>query len=150
MARLPWIPLIDLAGDASFVLLGEASHGTQEFYSTRAAITERLIKEKEFQAVAAEADWPDAYRVNRYVRNQSADTTPAQALSGFTRFPVWMWRNRNVETFVGWLREYNDSRPRRAAEVGFYGLDLYSLNRSRREVLRYLEKVDPAEARRAR
>jgi len=107
-------PLIDFAGDASFVLLGEASHGTHEFYSTRAAITERLIKEKGFQAVAAEADWPDAYRVNRYVRNRSGDATPAQALSSFTRFPVWMWRNRNVETFIAWLRQYNDSRPQRA------------------------------------
>src|SRR6266576_6104556 len=73
-------PLIDLAGDASFVLLGEASHGTHEFYSTRAAITERLIKEKGFQAVAVEGDWPDAYRVNRYVRSRSDDKTPAQAL----------------------------------------------------------------------
>src|SRR5438105_4070035 len=131
-------PLIDLAGDASFVLLGEASHGTHEFYSTRAAITERLIQEKGFQAVAVEADWPDASRVNRYVRGRSEDKTSAQALSAFTRFPVWMWRNRNVETFLGWLREHNDSRPEHAAQVGFYGLDLYSLNRSRGEVIRYL------------
>src|SRR5438067_7887507 len=143
-------PLIYLAGDSPFVLLGEASHGTHEFYSTRAAITERLIKEKGFQAVAVEADWPDAYRVNRYVRGRSNDTTPAQALSAFTRFPVWMWRNLNVETFVRWLRQYNESRPEHAAQVGFYGLDLYSLNRSRVEVLRYLEKVDPGAARRAR
>src|SRR5438552_14619315 len=92
-------PLIDLAGDASFVLLGEATHGTHEFYSTRAAITERLIQEKGFQAVAAEADWPGAFRVNRFVRGQGNDAAPAQALSTFTRFPVWMWRNRNVETF---------------------------------------------------
>src|SRR6266496_1166099 len=141
-------PLIDLAGDASFVLLGEASHGTHEFYSTRAAITERLIQEKGFQAVAVEADWPDADSVNRYVRGRH-DLTPARALSVFTRFPVWMWRNRNVETFIGWLRHFNDSRPD-AVQVGFYGLDLYSLNRSRVEVLRYLEKVDPVAARRAR
>ncbi len=143
-------PLIDLAGDASFVLLGEASHGTREFYSTRAAITERLIKEKGFQAVAVEADWPDAYRVNRFVRGRSDDATPAQALSAFTRFPAWMWRNLNVETFVGWLSQYNESRPKHAAQVGLYGLDLYSLNRSRAEVVRYLEKVDPDAARRAR
>src|SRR6266550_3122726 len=143
-------PLIDLAGEASFVLLGEATHVTREFYSTRAAITERLIKEKGFQAVAVEADWPDAYRVNRYVRGRNDDTTPAQALSVFTRFPVWMWRNRNVETFIGWLRKHNDSRPDHAAQVGFYGLDLYSLSRSRAEVVRYLERVDPGAARRAR
>src|SRR5437879_11465533 len=104
-------PLIDLAGDSVFVLLGEASHGTHEFYSTRAAITERLITEKGFQAVAVEADWPDAYRVNRFVRGGSDDATPAQALSSFTRFPVWMWQNRNVETFIRWLREHNHSRP---------------------------------------
>ena len=142
--------LIDLAGDASFVLLGEASHGTHEFYLPRAEITKRLIKEKGFQAVAVEADWPDAYRVNRFVCGRGGDITPARALSGFTRFPVWMWRNRDVEAFIGWLRQYNDSRPNHEAQVGFYGLDLYSLHRSRMEVIRYLEKVDPEAARRAR
>src|SRR5881394_2761981 len=109
--------LIDLAGDAVFVLLGEASHGTHEFYSTRAEITRRLIKEKGFQAVAVEADWPDAYRVDRYVRGRSADRGPAQALSGFTRFPVWMWRNRDVEAFAAWLRQYNDCRGARSPQV---------------------------------
>src|SRR5437868_9495359 len=101
-------PLIDLAGGATFVLLGEASHGTHEFYATRAEITKRLIQEKGFQAVAAEADWPDAHRVNRYVRGRGNDATAARALSGFTRFPVWMWRNRDVEAFVTWLRHYNE------------------------------------------
>jgi erythromycin esterase-like protein len=143
-------PLIHLAGDASFVLLGEASHGTHEFYSTRAEITKRLIREKGFQAVAVEADWPDAYRVDRYVRGRTADANAAEALRGFTRFPVWMWRNRDVEAFVEWLRQYNDSRPEHAPQAGFYGLDLYSMNRSRQEVIRYLEKVDPEAARRAR
>src|SRR4051812_30720999 len=121
-------PLLDLASNASFVLLGEASHGTHEFYSTRAEITKRLIREKGFHAVAAEADWPDANRVNRYVRGRGDDKTPSQALSGFTRFPVWMWRNHVVESFVEWLREYNDSRPAHAPQAGFYGLDLYSMN----------------------
>src|SRR5215471_7928918 len=107
-------PLIDLAGNASFVLLGEASHGTHEFYSTRAEITKRLIREKGVQAVAVEADWPDADRVNRYVRGRSKDSSASAALSGFTRFPVWMWRNRDVEGFAGWLRQYNDSRPEHA------------------------------------
>jgi erythromycin esterase-like protein len=143
-------PLIHLAADAQFVLLGEASHGTHEFYSTRAEITKRLIREKGFQAVAVEADWPDADRVNRYVRARGNDTTPARALSGFTRFPVWMWRNRDVEAFVGWLREYNQTRPAKTPEVGFYGLDLYSLNRSRHEVVRYLDRVDPQAATLAR
>ena len=142
--------LIDLAGDAKFVLLGEASHGTHEFYRTRAEITRRLIEDKGFHAVAVEADWPDAYRVDRYVRGRGADSTPEQALSSFTRFPVWMWRNRDVEAFVRWLRRHNDSRPQHSPQVGFYGLDLYSLNRSRENVVRYLEKVDPAAAHRAR
>src|SRR5438876_10933289 len=128
-------PLIDLTGEAQFVLLGEASHGTHEFYSTRAEITRRLIRENGFQAVAVEADWPDAYRVNRYVRGRSEDTRAAQALSGFTRFPVWMWRNRDVEAFIAWLRQYNDSLPKSAPQVGFYGLDLYSMNRSRAKVV---------------
>ena len=95
-ARSDLDPLIDLAGDAGFVLLGEASHGTHEFYATRAAITQRLISEKGFQAVAVEADWPDAHRVNEYVRGRGNDPTAGRALSGFTRFPVWMWRNRDV------------------------------------------------------
>ena len=129
---------------------GEASHGTHEFYSTRAEITRRLIREKGFQAIAVEADWPDAWRVNGYIRGRSSDAQTAEALSGFTRFPVWMWRNRDVEAFVGWLRWHNDGRPQHAPQVGFYGLDLYSLNRSRAEVVRYLDKVDPEAARRAR
>src|SRR2546430_8990737 len=119
-ARGDFDALIDFAGEASFVLLGEASHGTHEFYSTRAEITKRLIREKGFQAVAAEADWPDAHRVNRYVRGQDNDRSAGQALSGFTRFPVWMWRNRVVEEFVEWLRQSNDSRQQAAAQVGFY------------------------------
>src|SRR2546423_5077817 len=127
-------PLIDLAADAGFVLLGEASHGTHEFYETRAAITQRLIAEKGFQAVAVEADWPDAYRVNEYVRGRGNDPNAEGALSAFRRFPVWMWRNRDVEVFVDWLRRYNDSRPPHAPQAGFYGLDLYSLHRSRAEV----------------
>src|ERR671937_307848 len=89
-------PLIDLTADATFALLGEASHGTHEFYATRAAITKRLITEKGFQAVAVEADWPDAYRVNQYVRGRGSDPSAERALSAFTRFPVWMWRNRDV------------------------------------------------------
>lgn len=114
-------PLIDLAGEAAYVLLGEASHGTHEFYSRRAEITKRLIQEKGIQAVAAEADWPDAHRVNRYVHGHSEDRWTAQALSGFTRFPVWMWRNRDVESFVNWLRQYNDWRPAHALQRGFTG-----------------------------
>jgi erythromycin esterase-like protein len=143
-------PLLALIGNARFVLLGEASHGTHEFYRERAAITQRLIQEQGFTAVAVEADWPDAYRVNRYVRGGSDETESIEALANFTRFPTWMWRNADVLDFVGWLRAYNDARASGATPVGFYGLDLYSLNASITAVLGYLDKVDPEAARRAR
>lgn len=142
--------LLDFIGDRRFVLLGEASHGTHEFYRERAQITKRLIQEKGFTAIAVEADWPDAYRVNRYVRGQNADTDAAEALSGFKRFPAWMWRNADVLDFIGWLRAYNDSLPSGATKAGFYGLDLYSLHTSIEAVLNYLDKVDPEGANRAR
>src|SRR6266550_3001702 len=102
-------PLLDLVGDAQIVLLGEASHGTHDFYRERAEITKRLIKEKNFTAVAAEADWPDAYRVNRYVQRLSDDVDAIEALSDFKRFPTWMWRNTVVVEFVEWLRARNDT-----------------------------------------
>ena len=143
-------PLIEIVGDARFVLFGEASHGTHEFYRERAQITKRLIQEKGFTAVAVEADWPDAYRVNRYVRGVSDDTESVEALANFKRFPTWMWRNADILDFVGWLRAYNDARPTGATSVGFYGLDFYSLNTSIIAVLGYLDKVDPEAARRAR
>jgi erythromycin esterase-like protein len=141
-------PLLKMVGDARFVLLGEASHGTHEFYRLRAQITKRLISEKGFNAVAVEADWPDAYRVNQYVRFESEDEEAIDALAGFQRFPAWMWRNADVLDFVGWLRNYNEHR--HARRVGFYGLDLYSLHASIRAVLDFLDKVDPDAARRAR
>jgi erythromycin esterase-like protein/predicted phosphoribosyltransferase len=143
-------PLIDRIGEARFGLLGEASHGTHEFYSERAEITKRLITEKNFMAVAVEADWPDAYRVNRYVRGMSDDVDAVEALADFRRFPTWMWRNTVVVEFIVWLRAHNDALPPGAAKVGFYGLDLYSLHASMKAVLRYLEKVDPEAAKRAR
>lgn len=143
-------PLLDLIGDASLVLIGEASHGTHEFYRERAQITKRLIKEKGFTAVAVEADWPDAYRVNRYIRGVGSDLDAVEALSGFKRFPSWMWRNADVLDFVGWLRTYNDDLPESAKNVGFYGLDLYSLHTSIEAVLDYLDRIDPEAARRAR
>ncbi|MCA1619724.1 MAG: erythromycin esterase family protein [Acidobacteria bacterium] len=142
--------LLGLVGAARFALLGEASHGTHEFYAERAEITKRLITEKDFTAVAVEADWPDAYRVNRYVRGESDDRDAREALGGFRRFPVWMWRNTVVVEFVEWLRAHNEALPAGAHKVGFYGLDLYSLYASIEAVLGYLEKVDPEAARRAR
>jgi erythromycin esterase-like protein/predicted phosphoribosyltransferase len=141
--------LLEGIGDERVVLLGEATHGTHEFYRERAFITRRLIAEKGFAAVAVEADWPDAYRINRYVRGTGADEEAVQALADFGRFPTWMWRNADVLDFMGWLRTHNDtqSEDRRA---GFYGLDLYSLRSSMQAVLAYLDKVDPDAARRAR
>lgn len=142
--------LLDLIGDARFVLIGEASHGTHEFYRERAEITKRLIREKGFTAVAVEADWPDAYRINRYVRGAGDGETAADSLSGFTRFPTWMWRNSVVLDFVGWLRDHNDHLTPGERKAGFYGLDLYSLHSSVQAVLSYLEKVDPDAAKKAR
>jgi hypothetical protein len=122
--------LFDLVGDAHFVLIGEASHGTGEFYTARAQMTRRLIEERGFCAVAAEGDWPDAYRVNRYVRGRGEDATAEEALRGFERFPTWMWRNAAVLDFIGWLRGHNDwSSLDGRAKAGFYGLDLYSRRR---------------------
>jgi erythromycin esterase-like protein/predicted phosphoribosyltransferase len=143
--------LSELIGDARIVLIGESSHGTHEFYEARAEITKWLIDEKGFCGVAAEADWPDAYRVNRYVRGLGEDTTGEQALRGFERFPSWMWRNTVVRDFVDWLRANNqrcESQHRR--QTGFYGLDLYSLHRSMQEVVGYLNKIDPMAAAHAR
>lgn len=136
-------------GDARFVLIGEATHGTEEFYHHRAEITKRLIQERRFSAVAVEADWPDAYRVNCYVQGRSSAASANEALSGFRRFPTWMWRNTVVESFVEWLKAYNSSRSD-LQRTGFYGLDLYSLHASVGAVLDYLQRVDPNAAETAR
>lgn len=139
--------LLERIGDARFVLIGEASHGTHEFYRERARLTRRLVEEGGFTAVAVEADWPDAYRVNRYVRGQEGGSA-LEALRDFTRFPRWMWRNEDVQGFADWLRDHNERHPDQQA--GFYGLDLYSLHRSMTAVIEYLDSVDPEAAGRAR
>jgi erythromycin esterase-like protein/predicted phosphoribosyltransferase len=149
-AENDYAALLTRAYGVRHVLLGEASHGTHEFYRERAEITKRLIADAGCTAVAVEADWPDAYRVNRYVRGIGEDRTPEEALRGFRRFPVWMWRNTVVSDFVGWLRDFNDSLPGGAPKVGFYGLDLYSLHASMEAVVSYLERIDPQAAARAR
>ena len=133
--------MFDRFGDARVVLLGEASHGTSEFYRARAAITRRLIERHGFTIVAAEADWPDAATVDRLIRGRPSQPTS----SAFDRFPTWMWKNSEFLGFVGWLRDHNRTRsPDR--RVGFYGLDLYNLNGSIRAVLEYLDRVDPETA----
>lgn len=141
--------LLAFIGEAKVVLLGEASHGTSEFYRSRAQITKRLICEKGFSAIAVEADWPDAYRVNRFVKGDNEDADASRALSGFKRFPTWMWRNAEVLQFLTWLRVHNDSLVP-TDRVGFYGLDIYSLHASMECVLRYLDNIDPDAAHRAR
>jgi len=147
----PFAALEEVIGDARIVLIGEGSHGTHEFYAARAEITKWLIEEKGFCGVAAEADWPDAYRVNRYVRGLGSDSDPDSALSGFERFPAWMWRNVVVRDFVEWLHAHNARRRfGEQRQTGFYGLDLYSLHRSMQEVIDYLDNVDPAAAAQAR
>ncbi len=133
----------------SLVMIGEATHGTHEFYRIRADLTRALIQHRGFTCVMAEADWPDAYRANRWVRLSGDDQTAEEALADFTRFPRWMWRNREVVRFLRWLRAENAGRSA-DTRVGFYGLDLYSLHRSMARVIEYLEKVDPAAAGQAR
>jgi erythromycin esterase-like protein len=146
---LPIEKLLGAIGDARLVLIGEASHGTHEFYRIRAELTQALIRERGFTHVAVEADWPDAYRANRWVRGLSKERGPEAALEDFTRFPRWMWRNAEVVAFLRWLRAHNAGRPE-GERTGFYGLDLYSLHRSIEHVLAYLDKVDPEAAARAR
>jgi len=138
--------LLERARRARVVLIGEASHGTSEFYRMRAHITRRLIREAGFSIVAIEGDWPDASRVDRYVRHlpPRPDAEPA-----FTRFPTWMWRNRETAAFGDWLREHN-ALLEPPARVTFRGLDLYSMYGSIQAVLRYLDQVDPEAAREGR
>lgn len=131
--------LLQRIGDARVVLIGEASHGTSEFYRLRADITRRLIAEKDFRIVAVEADWPDAARIDHYTRHRDV---PPSDWTAFARFPTWMWRNTEVRDFVDWLHEHNRSLDM-AQRTGFYGLDLYSLYNSARAVIDFLEDVDP-------
>ena len=141
---LPWI------GNARIVLMGEATHGTHEFYRFRAELTQRLVRDKGFDAVAVEADWPSALRASRYAQGAATDTTCEAALRGFERFPRWMWRNTEIVEWLEWLRERNGVVTEPSAQVGFFGLDLYSLRESMHEVLEYLGRVDQAAAERAR
>ncbi|VVC75547.1 hypothetical protein AQUSIP_08370 [Aquicella siphonis] len=142
--------LLDKIGDARIVLIGEATHGTREFYQARIEISQLLIEKKDFMAVAIEGDWPDAYRIHRYLQGMEDKENWNKALEGFTRFPAWMWRNTQMPPFLIWLRAYNDGLAARGQKIGFYGLDLYSLYSSMQAVIQYLETVDPDAAKRAR
>lgn len=141
--------VLDRIGGASIAALGEATHGSHEFYTARAEITRRLVEVHGFGAIVLEADWPDVVRVDRYVRGEGEDATPEDALGDFVRFPRWMWGNSEMVDFVAWLRAYDAEQPPER-RVGVYGMDLYSLHASIRAVLAYLDCVDPDAAARAR
>jgi erythromycin esterase-like protein len=134
--------LLDRIGDARFVLLGEASHGTHEYYLWRARISKRLIEEKDFRFIGVEGDWPDCYRVNQYVQGELGDTTAKDVLDDFSRWPTWMWANWEIVAFAEWMRQHNEGRPD-TEKVGFYGLDVYSLWESLDAILGYLKEHDP-------
>lgn len=140
-------PLLERVGDARVVLLGEATHGTSEFYRMRARITRALIEHKGFGMIAVEADWPDAARIDHYVRDRD---TPSAEWKAFARFPTWMWRNEEMQEIVEWLRGHNAARREHEEDVSFHGLDLYSLFTSIEAVLNYLDDVDPEAGRVAR
>jgi erythromycin esterase-like protein len=143
-------PLMDFVGDARFVLLGEASHGTSEFYTWRTEISKRLIEERGFSFIAVEGDWPDCYRVNRYVKGMPRSGDDAeQVLHAFARWPTWMWANREVVALIEWLRIHNRHHGVHR-QIGFYGLDVYSLWDSMRAVMEFLQRVDPGLAAAAR
>jgi erythromycin esterase len=152
--------LLDRIGDSQFVLLGEASHGTSEFYRWRTEITKRLIDEKEFSFIAVEGDWPDCYKVNRYIKgfpdsDNNNNKSAYDILYSFNRWPTWMWANEEIMELVKWLKSFNDQEKQKQKDnsnsnfiptkklVGFYGLDLYSLWESMEAILQYLKKVDP-------
>lgn len=135
-------PLLDAIGEAKFVLLGEATHGTSEFYTWRAALTKRLILEKDFSLIAVEGDWPSCQQVNRCIKGFEQDEKkPAETLEAFTRWPTWMWANEEIADFVNWLKEHNQAA---SQKIGFYGIDVYSLWESMEDVVRYLTDTAPS------
>ena len=165
LRRSNFSALIEAIGDARLVLIGEATHGTAEFYSTRAELSRLLLSQRGFDFVAVEGDWPDCYRVNRFIQHRppplasgpEQDRTAEEALSDFTRFPQWMWRNVVVRDYAVWCRQFNaalsppsSSSPPARLPVAFYGLDLYSLFTSADAVIAFLERVDSRAAERAR
>ncbi|OMP68115.1 erythromycin esterase family protein [Domibacillus epiphyticus] len=141
-------PLIKAASNAKFVLLGEASHGTSEFYTTRTEMTKKLIEEHGFSFVAVEGDWPSCFEINRYIKGHAPEyKNAAEALRSFNRWPAWMWANEEVVHLIDWLHAYNHNQNKKA---GFYGLDVYSLWESMEEVIRYLEKIKSPDVEKAK
>ena len=142
-------PLIHAIGDAKYVLLGEASHGTSEFYTLRAELTKRLIKEKGFSVIAVEGDWPSCQSINRYIKNIGSPNSVNQVLENFNRWPTWMWANEEISELVEWLNNFNQ-QSKRKNKVGFYGLDVYSLWESMDEIIKYLERTGNSGLKQAR
>jgi erythromycin esterase-like protein len=134
--------LIEKIGNARIVMLGEASHGTHEFYTWRAYITQRLIKERGFDFVAVEGDWPDCYKINQYIKGEAQEKKALEVLKTFDRWPTWMWANWEIETLIEWLYQYNIDFPQNQ-KIGFYGLDVYSLWNSLDAIMGYLQEHDP-------
>lgn len=147
--RADYDTLLAQTESADCVLIGESTHGSHEFYQIRAEMTKRLICEQGFNAVAIEGDWPDAYRINRYVKGDKTIKNSIDALRQFKRFPTWMWRNNVLVAFIDWLYQHNSGK-NEADKAGFYGLDLYSLNASFEAIIKYLEKQDTDAAARAK
>jgi len=143
-----YAPLVERASGAQLVLIGEATHGTREFYEVRAEITRQLIEDKGFRLVVLEADWPDALRAHRWAKGEGTDPDARAALDDFRRFPRWMWRNTVMVDFLAWLHDWNRGHPQ--ARAGLFGMDLYSMHASMALVLDYLDTVDPYAAQRAR
>lgn len=130
--------IIESIGDAKYVLLGEASHGTSEFYTVRADLTKKLIQEKNFNCIAVEGDWPACQKVNNYIKGYEDATNVNQVLSEFNRWPTWMWANEEVKALVKWLKEFNKKKEK---GIGFYGIDVYSLWESMEEIIAYLRRI---------
>ncbi|MGB4849915.1 MAG: erythromycin esterase family protein [Saprospiraceae bacterium] len=136
-------PLFDRIGDAKIVMLGEASHGTHDYYTWRAHISKRLIEEKGFNFIAVEGDWPDCYRLNRYIKGYDVENKSAfTVLHAFNRWPTWMWANWEIVALADWLKNHNTGLPANK-RAGFYGLDVYSLWESMESIIQYLKKTDP-------
>lgn len=136
-------PLMDYIGNSKYVLLGEASHGTHEYYTWRAKITQRLIQEKGFSFIGVEGDWPDCYRLNRYAKGyHNSETDIYDVLNKFNRWPTWMWANWEIAAFIDWLKAYNENLSANE-RIGFYGLDVYSFRESMHSIIEYLKKNDP-------
>lgn len=133
--------LIEAIGDADCVLLGESSHGTSEFYTIRAELSKRLIKEKGFSFIAVEGDWPSCYELNRYIKRYPGTQSIGEAMQSFNRWPTWMWANSETAQFMDWLREFNSENCQTKEKIGFYGLDVYSLWESMEEIVNHLEKI---------